>query len=134
MNHYVMDASAWLRMALLEQEQPEVLTALRERETGTAIVQVPELFVAEVANVIQKRRRKGELTGAEATALLGWTLDLELPLCSLAPLAGAAMRLAWEHRLSVYDAMYLALAIGCGARLLTADDDLARAARLEGCA
>lgn len=134
MNHYVIDASAWLRMALLEQEQPPVLTALNERGAGIAMLHTPELFVAEVAHVIQKRRRAGDLTGAESTALLDWTLSLEFSFCPLAPLAKDAMRLAWEHRLSVYDALYLALAIGCGARLLTADDDLARAGRLEGCA
>ena len=49
-------------------------------------------------------------------------------------LTEAASHLAWEHRLSVDDALYLTVAIGCGARLLTADDDLAHAARLEGCA
>jgi predicted nucleic acid-binding protein len=134
MNHYVIDASAWLRAAFLEQEHPEVLDALREQVAGVAVLRVPELFVAEVAHVIHRRRRSGACTGAEAKALLDWTFSIPLTQSPLKPLVGAAMRLAWEHRLSVYDALYLALAIGCGAHLLTADEDLARAARREGCA
>jgi predicted nucleic acid-binding protein len=132
--NYVIDASAWLRVVLLEQQdQPDVLLALREAKDGLAILRVPEIFVAEVAHVVQRRRRAGSLTGAEADALVGWTLELDVSLCPLKPLVDPAMRLAWQHRLSVYDAFYLALATACGARLLTADDDLARAARLEGC-
>ena len=134
MKHYVIDASAWLRLALLEQEHADVLTAVQEQNAGIAMLHAPELFVAEIAHVVHRRRRAGELTGAEAGALIDWTLGLGLSLCSLPPLTGVAMRLAWEHRLSVYDALYLSLAIGCGAKLLTADDELARAARLEGCA
>lgn len=44
----------------------------------------------------------------------------------------AALRLAARHRLTVYDAVFLALAIEAGAELATLDRPLARAAGEEG--
>jgi len=76
----------------------------------------------------------GSLTSVLAAEHLDRMLALPIQYHPVPELTEAASHLAWEHRLSVDDALYLTVAIGCGARLLTADDDLAHAARLEGCA
>jgi predicted nucleic acid-binding protein len=132
---YVIDASAWLRYVL--QDGPaydEVADAFLPRHDITSRVHAPQHLVAEVAHVLHRLRVTGRLTSAQAAEHLERLLSLPIRYHPLPDMAAAAFRLAWEHRLSVYDSLYLVLSMGTRSRLLTVDDDLARAARAEGCA
>ena len=132
---YVIDASAWLRYVL--QDGPicdGMERAILEAQTGANRLHAPQLFAAEVAHVLHRLRLAGRLTSGLSGEHLDYLLALPIQYHAVPALAVIASRLAWEHRLSVYDALYLTVAIGCHARLLTADEDLARAARTEGCA
>ncbi|MDQ3937616.1 MAG: type II toxin-antitoxin system VapC family toxin [Chloroflexota bacterium] len=97
-------------------------------ESG-AIVLAPAHFAAEVANALLRSLR---LPAAEVGLHLDRlfrsgveAVDRQLPGLL------EAVALADQHRLTVYDALYLQLALDVGGQLATLDVDLARAAEVE---
>lgn len=100
-------------------------------ETG-ALVIVPVHFPAEVANALLRGAR---LTAADTTTRLERLSAARLETADRGwPGILGAVELAERHRLSVYEALYLDLAIDVDAELATLDRELSRAARSEGLA
>jgi predicted nucleic acid-binding protein len=132
---YVMDASAWLRYALKDGPACEdVEAALASAANSTTTICAPQHLAAEVAHVLHRLRRQGSLTLSQSKTHLDTFLACPIQYRSVPALTVIAFQLAWQHRLSVYDALYLSLAMGLQARLLTVDEDLIAAARVEHCA
>jgi predicted nucleic acid-binding protein len=87
----------------------------------------PDLVFAETANTVWKKIRRGELTvdrGCQLVQDIG-RIAVEAVPCRL--LAEDAHKLANATGRTVYDSMYLALAIRMNTRMLTADERLERA-------
>jgi len=100
----------------------------RARLRGETLA-APELLDLEVASVLRRQVRSGELPARRAELAL---VDLaELPLQRV-PHRGLLPR-CWQLRdnLSIYDAAYVALAESIGADLLTGDRRLSRAPGLK---
>jgi predicted nucleic acid-binding protein len=87
----------------------------------------PELLLAEVANVVWKRHGRGEIEAAEANDLLADVLRLPISYIPAAELIESALELAVAVRRSVYDSMYLALAVRHGTVMVTGDERLVNA-------
>jgi len=89
----------------------------------------PELLWAELGNVLWKKHRRRELEPRTASRVLRdfWRVPIEFH--RTARWTGAALELAMRHGVTVYDALYLALAAGHGCRVLTADRRLQEACR-----
>src|SRR5262249_16637454 len=93
----------------------------------------PSLWRLEVANVLEMGVRRGRHDAAfrDATlndlALLPINTDAETERQAW----GATLRLAEHHRLTMYDAAYLELAMRCGLSLATLDNELRAAANAE---
>jgi predicted nucleic acid-binding protein len=128
----VVDASVSLAWCL-QDEQSEyasrVLERLRE-DTATA----PDVWAIEVANgllVAERRSRLSPAGAAEAYTLLS-ALPIVLGEQSLDEALGTLLPLARAHRLTIYDAAYLHLAMREGIHLATLDEDLKAAARRVG--
>ena len=90
----------------------------------------PDLLLAELGNVAWKRHARGELSAQEAEDLLADVLRLPIAYAPSSGLVSAALPLAMTTAQTVYDSLYVALAIELGARLVTADQRLVRG--LEG--
>src|SRR5437899_498031 len=95
---------------------------------------VPALWRLEVANVLQMNVRHGRHDAAFRDAALA---DLAiLPISIDAETErhawGSTLRLAEQHRLTLYDAAYLELAQRRGMPLATLDQELRDAASAEG--
>jgi predicted nucleic acid-binding protein len=71
----------------------------------------PDLIYAEVANVVWKRYRNSEINREEAAGLLSDVLDLPLEITPSEQLVSPALILAMQTRRTVYDCLYVALAI-----------------------
>jgi len=84
----------------------------------------PDLIVPDVANVIWKRHGRGEIDDSEARQLLTDILKLPLRLTPSSDLAEAALALALESGRTVYDCMYLALAVTLETAVVSADKRL----------
>jgi len=132
---WVIDTSALIRLFVPDGPiHPEVETALNQATSGAAVVFAPQLILVEAANVLLRKRRRGELTAQELGELLLAVKSLPIRLCEHEPLLLPACALAETYNLSAYDALYLALAELHGARLLTNDDTLDKVARKIGLA
>ena len=119
-------ACAWL----LDDERVPVADKVLER-AGTHGASAPGLFWAELRNALVMAERRGRLTPAQTMAALAEIEHLDVEL-DHAPDEENALRLARQHRLTVYDALYLELAIRKRRELATLDAALQRAAESEG--
>jgi predicted nucleic acid-binding protein len=116
----VVDASAIVALLFNELTCDDILPRLRH-----ATLRAPALIEFEVANACLKKIRAAP---AERRALLEAFSLLDALSISLETVnLNAAIVLAEQTKLSLYDASYLWLARALGAELVTLDDKLARA-------
>lgn len=132
---WVVDASALIRLFVPDGPlPPEAESAFNRASMGADLVSAPQLLLAEAGNVMLRKQRRGELSIDEAREILSVIQTLPVRLFEHEPLLLPAYSLADRHGLSVYDALYLALAEKHGARLLTCDEALAKVAQNIGLA
>jgi predicted nucleic acid-binding protein len=104
-------------------------------DNGTQ-VEVPALWTLEVANALTALVRRRKLTENERQSALGWLRALPIRLDhEAASLAFSRLtELAVSHQLSIYDAVYLELAMRRKLRLGCKDGPLRAAAERSGVA
>lgn len=120
MSAYVVDASVGVKWFI-----PEVHSeAARRLQAAETILHAPELFLLELNSVLCKLVRRGELTTREAHALHREVSRVPVRLHADEPLLRTAFGMALELRHSLYDCVYLALAVALGAQLVTGDRKL----------
>jgi predicted nucleic acid-binding protein len=122
---YVVDASVILKWFIPERHSE---SALRLRSPAYRL-HAPAFILLEVGNVLCTKRRRGEIS--EATADDIWRGFRQAPLRRHAdePLIPAAFDLAIRTKQSLYDCLYLALAIKLEGTALTADRKFFQALR-----
>lgn len=118
----VVDASVAVKWVIEEDYSAQADELLRSASRNRTRIVGPPLLRIEVTNAIFQRRRRGDLTLAEAddavARFLGIDLDIETPP-DLIPRAYAFAR---DHQLkSIYDCLYAVLAEHLAAELWTAD-------------
>jgi predicted nucleic acid-binding protein len=86
----------------------------------------PDLLFAETANTIWKKIRRQEVTPEDGQRLVSELREIAVQTVSCRALADDAHALADATGRTVYDSMYVALAVRLDTRVITADD------RLEG--
>ena len=130
MSVYVVDASVGGKWLLPEVGTPE---AMRLRQ-GMHQLHVPAFFDVEVTNILWKRVRKSLLTSTVAAELAEQLLGVPLVRHHDAPLLKSAFELACQTERTVYDCLYVALAITLGGKLVTADERLVNSLAIGPCA
>lgn len=129
MSRLIADASTTLTFLLDDEwdERAELAFEWVDREGGC----VPQHWHYEVRNGLLVNVRRARLEQDDALRRLSsldrfrWETDVASDL-------ELTMRLAFEHGLTFYDALYLELAIRRAMPLATLDNDLALAARSAG--
>jgi predicted nucleic acid-binding protein len=117
----VLDSSLALKWVLPETGREHALVILDAFESGSIQLMAPRLFLEEVASALSKRCRRKELTAHQAREAFAF-LEKRRPLSPEPPvLITEALTLALQHQISLWDALYLALAIEYGCVLFTAD-------------
>ncbi len=119
----VIDASV---VAAAFFQEPHA-TSAQEVLASDRPLHAPDLISAEFANVVWKRYRRGEITDEEAAQLMADFLRLPLQITPTGELADVALQLALRTGRTVYDCLYLALAIRTNSVLLTVDKRLVNA-------
>jgi predicted nucleic acid-binding protein len=122
----VVDASATLGWYLPDEITPAAEAARRNLASGGALV--PTLWWFEVRNTLIVGERRGRLNATQTAEILAQLAALPISL-DREPDSAAMLALAREHRLTVYDAAYLELALRADLPLATLDRQLAAAAR-----
>ena len=122
MSVFVVDASVVIKWFV-----PEIHSD-RARRLLAATHQYlsPDLLFPEVGNAIWKKVRRRELTAEEGQRLAVDIAGIAVETVSTRGLVVDAQALAITTGLTVYDAMYLTLAVRLKTELITADDRLAR--------
>ncbi len=94
---------------------------------GGCALYAPDLIYAELANVIWKRHSRGEIDTDEAGRLLADFRSLPLRITPCGDLVEAALELALRLGRSIYDCLYLALAVKKRSVMVSADKRLVNA-------
>jgi predicted nucleic acid-binding protein len=129
LNLVVLDASVaakWLVWAG-EPHEAAALALLNQRNEGQIDFAVPDLFWAEIGNVIWKAAHRGRCSLVQAGDSIRALQAYDLETVPSDGLLLEALRIANQYGRSFYDSLYVALAVSLGATLITADERLANA-------
>ncbi len=126
---FVPDASVAAVWLLPDEEAPLADLALGRLMDEEA--KVPNLFWHELRNLLLSAERRGRIDERHANESIARLRQLPIH-CPGEPDDAHVMALARGHRLTAYDASYLALAIREGCALVTLDRRLTQAASAEG--
>jgi predicted nucleic acid-binding protein len=118
---YVVDASVAAKWVIEEPGTPQALALLAAHNPIA-----PELILAECANILWKKVRRGELSSVEARFAAMMIEGSDLQLREMAPFWISAVELAAEIDHPAYDCLYLALAFREELQFVTADEKLVR--------
>jgi predicted nucleic acid-binding protein len=122
MTRLVLDASVMIKL-FIDQPGSE---RVAERVAQAGELLAPDLLWTEVGNVLWKYVRSGDLEATQARELLTEMMLMPVRVTSAGELAGDALEIATRCGCTVYDGMYLALAVRQRAVVLTADERLVR--------
>jgi predicted nucleic acid-binding protein len=117
----VVDASVGIKWFVPEVHSAEA----RQWRNGPDELHAPAFFFdLEIANILWKKVQRAEITRTDADLILGQLPALPLTRHAEAPLLASAFDLADRTHRTVYDSLYLALAVQLGGRVVTADQRL----------
>lgn len=119
----VVDSSVVAKWFLPEEHSDEARALL----TSAVELIAPDLMPIEVASVAWKRVQHGELTAEEATAFVHGLATLSIRIESSDNLIESALVLAIATKRTVYDCLYVALAVAHDCEFVTADERLVNA-------
>jgi predicted nucleic acid-binding protein len=126
----VVDASVAAKWLLSPAHEPfadrahRLLALYADQEIQ---IVVPDLFWAEIGNVLWKAARLGRCSNAEAKTGLQRVKAQNFPTVPSASLLDSAFEIACSSGRTIYDSLYIALAEASYAEFLTADEKLANA-------
>jgi predicted nucleic acid-binding protein len=126
---YVLDASVAAKWFIPGDEPfaAEASVVLADYVAGQRSLIVPDLFWPESGNILWKAVRLGRISRPSASRALLNLQQIRIPTVPSEPYLNAAFEIAAAFERSVYDALYVAVAVSCNWSLLTADERLVNA-------
>lgn len=127
MKSYVIDASVAVKWYIPEPLSDAADKYLQLYKDKQAKLLAPDLLLVEVGSVLWKKTRTNEITGDDARAIMqAFMVHCPVSMVRSGELLPSAYDLAMAQGLTVYDSVYLALAIAAGAKLVTADSEIVK--------
>jgi predicted nucleic acid-binding protein len=126
----VLDASVaakWFLPPAQETLAEEALRLLEQYVEGHTRFLVPDLFWPEFGNILWKSVRLRRFSRQSAEAAIVALEERKIPTAPTPSLLKDAFAIAATFDRTVYDCMYVALAVASNAPLVTADERLANA-------
>jgi predicted nucleic acid-binding protein len=121
---FVLDASVAVKWVLPESDTPLAVALRADFSNQVHELIAPDTFPVEVAHALTRAERRGLLRPPEATVKLTDVLTTSPNLHTYGPLLARAVELSSQHRIGVYDCLYIALAEREQCQLVTADQRL----------
>lgn len=128
---FVLDASATITWAMRDEDHPVADLAFSLLGIGIGSAIVPTIWWYEIRNVLILNERRGRILPDDSELFLRSLEQLRI-VVDRAPNHTAVMNLSRKHKLSVYDAAYLDLAIRESTGIATLDRELESACLIEG--
>ncbi len=128
MSLVVVDASVAAKWFLPESGEPladRAVALLNKYDKKEVQLVVPDLFYVEIASAIWKAVRIGRIPGVFGDQALGLLTQREFVTVPSLKLLDKAFQIATAFERTVYDSLYVALAVHSNAQLITADERLA---------
>jgi predicted nucleic acid-binding protein len=124
---YVLDASVAAKWFLRVGEPlaAEALQLFKSYKTGETDFLVPDLFFAEFANILWKAQLRGRCDATLADSAIRELISIGFPAFPSVSLIEAASQIARAYQRTVYDCIYVALAVETKSDMVTADERLA---------
>jgi predicted nucleic acid-binding protein len=129
-NLVVVDASVAVKWFLPENGEAladQALALLDKYDKQEVQFVVPDLFYVEIASAIRKAVRVGRVPRAFGDQALLLLTQREFPTVPSRKLLDSAFQIATTFDRTVYDSLYVALAVRTESQLITADERLANA-------
>ena len=117
MSVYVVDASVAAKWFFNEVHSQDVLRFLAPANQ----LHAPDFMLLELDNLVCKRVRRSEITQSEGRELREAFRTLPIELHPFLGIAEGGFELAVQTGRSLYDCLYLALAVSIDATVVTAD-------------
>lgn len=130
---FVIDASATLPWCFADEATQATNALLTRLRTGDEAI-APAHWPAEVANALLVAVRRRRISSQDANQFIEDldVLPIRVDSTSNSLLRATVFPLAEQYNLTIYDAVYLELALREGLPLATLDDDLRKAAGAAG--
>jgi predicted nucleic acid-binding protein len=127
METFVLDCSVAAKWVLPEVDGAPALRLFERRAAGEVTLIAPDLLLAEFASLLAKRSRRKLISETQAFDAFQFMTRSAPGLFDTRPLLARALDLSLRHQMSLWDCVYLALALERGCPFLTADRRLFRA-------
>ncbi len=124
MTSQVIDTSALVKYVLPEEDSPVVERLVVLHHAGMTNLMAPEYVLVESANVLWKHLQRRSLQPEDAVSSLRTLQDLGIRLIPDTDLLEDALMLAADNDITVYDALFCALAARENVQLITSDNAL----------
>lgn len=125
----VLDASVVAKCLVPEADSDKSQALLTSWAKGAVDVAAPEILALEIASMLWKRATRGLMSAARATFLYEEFMALRIPLEPMGRLLPGALQVAMRLGRSVYDSLYVSMAVEMNWGLVTADEKLFNAVR-----
>ncbi|MCX5845423.1 MAG: type II toxin-antitoxin system VapC family toxin [Deltaproteobacteria bacterium] len=120
----VIDASVVIKVyipEILSDKSEEVMSRVAD---GELMLWAPDLLYPETGNILWRKQRLHELTPAEVEEIVDAITYLPIRIEQSRPVMPLAVSIAMHSGITVYDAMYVAVARIYETRMITADRKL----------
>ena len=124
---FVLDCSVAAKWVLPEPDSASALELFERYEVGEISLIAPDLLLAEFASLLAKRSRRKLISTKQASEAFRLMTRCAPRLIDARPRLFHALDISLRHQMSLWDCVYVALAMEHGCPLLTADRRLFRA-------
>jgi predicted nucleic acid-binding protein len=133
MREVIVDASVAIKWYIPEPLSDRAVSYLDMLQQNKVVLLAPDIILPELGNVLWKKLRRGELKLEDSRLIAGNLADnFPVILVESRDLMPAALEIAASSNITVYESLYLALAVVSKATMVTADRSLAEACPI-GC-
>ena len=126
---FVLDCSVAAKWVLPEPDRAPALGWFDRYASGEVLLIAPDTLLAEFASLAAKRHRRKQISEEQAREAFSLMVKCAPRLFDTRPRLFRALELSLQYQLSLWDCVYLALALERDCPVLTADRRLFRAGR-----
>jgi predicted nucleic acid-binding protein len=126
---FVLDCSVAAKWVLPEPDRAPALRLFEQYAAGEVVLIAPDILLAEFASLLAKRTRRKQISAEQAHEAFSLMTKCAPRLSDTRPRLSRARALSLERQLSLWDCVYLELAMERDCPVLTADLRLFRAGR-----